>query len=211
MHARAGSHSSFLTQKNEIVETGLDYFLARYFSNMQGRFTSADPENAGADESDPHQRTAFDDLSDQANAVIFGNRQTAGLVDRAPAAGNAAVATYGVGAAIGITAGVAAYVAPVLATEAVVGLTSKAAARSAIERMAASQAAKAAAKRAVSRATTGSKIDIVNEGGSLVVRITRAGRNGYQVIESVIKSDGTKTVVQKAFDAAGKLVHYHPK
>jgi RHS repeat-associated protein len=30
-------------------ETGLDYFLARYYSSVQGRFTSVDPENAGAD------------------------------------------------------------------------------------------------------------------------------------------------------------------
>ena len=272
------------TSKERDIEIGLDYFEARYYSSTQGRFTSVDPENAGADESDPqswngyayarnnpvlytdpdgqkfkicykdgdchevsdeqwkqiradaeklgsvfkdnkiynevdgklvetasYRRTSFDDLSDFANAVIFGNRQTAGLVDRAPAAGKAAVITYGVGAAIGVTAGVAAYVAPALATEAVVGLTSKAAARSAIERMAVSPAAKAAAKRAVSRATASSKIDVIRESGSLIVRIERAGRNGYQVIESVIKSDGTKTVVQKAFDAAGKSVHYHPK
>jgi RHS repeat-associated protein len=30
-------------------ETGLDYFIARYHSSVQGRFTSVDPENAGAD------------------------------------------------------------------------------------------------------------------------------------------------------------------
>lgn len=33
-------------------ETGLDYFLARYYAGTQGRFTSVDPENAGADEED---------------------------------------------------------------------------------------------------------------------------------------------------------------
>lgn len=33
--------------------TGLDYFQARYYSPVQGRFTSADPGNAGADPSDP--------------------------------------------------------------------------------------------------------------------------------------------------------------
>ncbi|HSE29955.1 MAG TPA: RHS repeat-associated core domain-containing protein [Pyrinomonadaceae bacterium] len=31
------------TQKERDVETGLDYFLARYYSSTQGRFTSVDP------------------------------------------------------------------------------------------------------------------------------------------------------------------------
>ena len=31
------------TSKERDIETGLDYFLARYYSNTQGRFTSADP------------------------------------------------------------------------------------------------------------------------------------------------------------------------
>src|SRR5438309_1179567 len=33
----------FLTQKERDNETGLDYFLARYYSSTQGRFTSVDP------------------------------------------------------------------------------------------------------------------------------------------------------------------------
>jgi len=40
------------TQKERDNESGLDYFLARYYSSAQGRFTSVDPENAGADSSD---------------------------------------------------------------------------------------------------------------------------------------------------------------
>ena len=36
------------TQKERDVETGLDYFLARYYSSKQGRFTSVDPQNAEA-------------------------------------------------------------------------------------------------------------------------------------------------------------------
>jgi RHS repeat-associated protein len=35
------------------VESGLDYFNARYYSPEQGRFVSADPGNAGSDRSDP--------------------------------------------------------------------------------------------------------------------------------------------------------------
>jgi RHS repeat-associated protein len=36
------------TQKERDLETGLDYFNARYYSSTQGRFTGVDPENAGA-------------------------------------------------------------------------------------------------------------------------------------------------------------------
>ena len=40
---RAGSRYPFLTLKERDVETGLDYFINRYYSSTQGRFTSADP------------------------------------------------------------------------------------------------------------------------------------------------------------------------
>ena len=36
------------TSKERDTETGLDYFGARYYSSVQGRFTGVDPENAGA-------------------------------------------------------------------------------------------------------------------------------------------------------------------
>jgi RHS repeat-associated protein len=38
------------TQKERDVETGLDYFLARYYSSTQGRFTSPDEFKGGSDE-----------------------------------------------------------------------------------------------------------------------------------------------------------------
>jgi RHS repeat-associated protein len=38
------------TQKERDVETGLDYFLARYYSSVQGRFTSPDEFTGGPDE-----------------------------------------------------------------------------------------------------------------------------------------------------------------
>jgi RHS repeat-associated protein len=41
------------------VETGLNYFLARYYSSIQGRFTSVDPENAGAVINDPQSWNAY--------------------------------------------------------------------------------------------------------------------------------------------------------
>jgi RHS repeat-associated protein len=44
--------SQKFTGKERDNETGLDYFLARYYSSAQGRFTSVDPGNAGAYEAD---------------------------------------------------------------------------------------------------------------------------------------------------------------
>jgi RHS repeat-associated protein len=55
----AGSNYPFLTQKERDVETGLDYFLARYSSSIQGRFTSVDPDNAGAEPSNPQSWNAY--------------------------------------------------------------------------------------------------------------------------------------------------------
>jgi RHS repeat-associated protein len=43
----------FLTSKERDIETGLDYFLARYYSSTQGRFTSPDEPLIGQDEPDP--------------------------------------------------------------------------------------------------------------------------------------------------------------
>jgi RHS repeat-associated protein len=40
----------FLTSKERDIETGLDYFLARYYSSAQGRFTSPDEFSGGPDE-----------------------------------------------------------------------------------------------------------------------------------------------------------------
>jgi RHS repeat-associated protein len=45
-----GSNYPFLTLKERDNETGLDYFLARYYSSVQGRFTSPDEFTGGPDE-----------------------------------------------------------------------------------------------------------------------------------------------------------------
>jgi RHS repeat-associated protein len=46
----AGSNYPFLTSKERDIEIGLDYFLARYYSSNQGRFTSPDEFSGGPDE-----------------------------------------------------------------------------------------------------------------------------------------------------------------
>jgi RHS repeat-associated protein len=43
----------FLTLKERDTETGLDYFLARYYSSIQGRFTSPDPLLESSEKSQP--------------------------------------------------------------------------------------------------------------------------------------------------------------
>src|SRR5882724_137480 len=55
-----GARQKF-TQKERDIETGLDYFDARYYSNLQGRFTSVDPENYQAmlDPTDPQSWNTY--------------------------------------------------------------------------------------------------------------------------------------------------------
>jgi uncharacterized protein RhaS with RHS repeats len=92
------------------------------------------------------------------------------------------------------------------------GFATKSAARGALAEMALPEVQAAAVNRAIGRATTRTVIGITQgEGGNVVVTLTRAGRSGKQVIESVISPDGAKTVVQRAYDAAGRLVHLDPK
>ena len=54
-----GVELPFLTSKERDNETGLDYFLARYYSNVQGRFTSVDPEQEGARTDDPQSWNGY--------------------------------------------------------------------------------------------------------------------------------------------------------
>ena len=69
-----------------------------------------------------------------------------------------------------------------------------------------------AARRSIGRATTSEEVDIVQQAsGNLLVKRTRRGRVGYQVFEDTIRPEGSKEVVQKAYDDAGNLVHLDPK
>jgi RHS repeat-associated protein len=56
---RQNGTGSRCSGKERDGESGLDYFLARYYSGAQGRFTSPDPENAGAFPDDPQSWNAY--------------------------------------------------------------------------------------------------------------------------------------------------------
>ncbi|MGH9427705.1 MAG: RHS repeat domain-containing protein [Terriglobia bacterium] len=56
--ASDGTRQKF-TQKERDNESGLDYFLARYYSSAQGRLTSVDPENAGSNSEDPQSWNGY--------------------------------------------------------------------------------------------------------------------------------------------------------
>jgi RHS repeat-associated protein len=87
----------------------------------------------------------------------------------------------------------------------------KKAAKDLIQKLGLSEAQEAAALSAISRATTTTGIDISTTSGELTVSLSRPGANGFQTIKSTISVNGSKTVVQEAYDAAGNLVHLHPK
>lgn len=67
------------------------------------------------------------------------------------------------------------------------------------------------ALRAIQRATRSESIRIARDGESLVLKVSRPGRDGFQEFEHVISPDGSKQVIQRAYNAAGQLVHFDPK
>jgi RHS repeat-associated protein len=90
--------------------------------------------------------------------------------------------------------------------------TTKIAARKALAGMGLPEAQGAAVNRAIGRATSKTTIGITQgEGGNVTVTLTRAGRDGKQVMESVVSPDGTKAVVQKGVNARGVVEHLDPK
>jgi hypothetical protein len=89
--------------------------------------------------------------------------------------------------------------------------TTKAAAREALASLDATDAQLAGANSAIARATSSSTIEVGVEGTNVVVRILRPGGDGYQVMQTIVQQDGTKSVVQLAYNASGQLVHYDPK
>jgi RHS repeat-associated protein len=65
------------TQKERDMETGLDYYGARYFASAQGRFTSADPMELSARMGNPQTWNRYSYVSNQPTRLIdpFGYQQ----------------------------------------------------------------------------------------------------------------------------------------
>jgi hypothetical protein len=89
------------------------------------------------------------------------------------------------------------------------GLT-KAEARAAVQAMGLPNAQAMAVNSAISRATSTNVVTVTQYGPDVVVQIFRPGSTGYQVFESVVTPSGAKMVIQRAYDALGNLVHFHP-
>ena len=64
------SVSQKFTGQERDQETGLDFFQARHFSNVLGRFLSADPGNAGADLSDPQTWNGYSYVRNNPLALV---------------------------------------------------------------------------------------------------------------------------------------------
>jgi hypothetical protein len=70
----------------------------------------------------------------------------------------------------------------------------------------------AAAGRTLRRATASEDIDVHRmPNGDLFITRSRPGFVGRQVFEDTIAPDGTKQVIQKAYDSAGNEIHFDPK
>jgi len=88
----------------------------------------------------------------------------------------------------------------------------KAEARRIIDSMPIPSAQADAARRTIRRATYSEEIEIsLATAGELIIKRSRLGKVGFQVLEDTIQPDGSKEVVQKAFDASGNLIHHDPK
>jgi hypothetical protein len=97
-------------------------------------------------------------------------------------------------------------------TEQIVVNGTKESIRKALDEGAVDSAQNAAIKRALNKGAANAEYSLEKlADGSVRIITKRAGNDGYQAFEKVIdKSGNTTSVLQKAFNSAGKEVHYHP-
>lgn len=88
---------------------------------------------------------------------------------------------------------------------------SKSEARSIAHSMGLNQTQLSAVNSTIKRMASTSVSKVAQNGPDVVVQIFRPGRNGYQVIETTVHINGSKTIIQKAYDSSGKLVHFNPE
>jgi hypothetical protein len=85
-------------------------------------------------------------------------------------------------------------------------------ARRIIDGMGLPEAQARAARRTIVRATASEELEVMTQpAGTILITRSRPGRDGRQVFENTIQPDGSKQVVQKAYDSSGNLVHHDPK
>ncbi|WP_243018433.1 MULTISPECIES: hypothetical protein [Candidatus Cardinium] len=76
----------------------------------------------------------------------------------------------------------------------------KSEARSFAQSMGLSKAQLSSVNSAIKRMTSTSVSKVTQNGSDVVVQIFQQGRNGYQVIETTVRVNGSKQVIQKAYD-----------
>jgi RHS repeat-associated protein len=209
---------------NGVGTTGMLYRRNRYFNPSSGQFTQADPLGiaggmnafgfAGGDPvnfSDPFglcpPETPWTPACDKP-------LEDPGLLDPvAWLAGGLAGGLRAIGTRLLVRATVTAVADAAFETVAntaarsVLSIGSKSAARTALSELGLTGVQETAARSAISRATSKSTIDLIRqESGELIVNITRAGKNGFQVMQSVISPNGAKKVTQFTVDEAGKIL-----
>ena len=102
-------------------------------------------------------------------------------------------------------------VAIIAGKEAVVYQGAKAGALQAIKKMGLEGEQNRSVEEGVKKATSKEAIKVIKDGNDVVIERTRPGDNGYQKIEKRVGPEGTKSVVQKAYDKSNNLVHEDPK
>jgi RHS repeat-associated protein len=218
--------------KERELRSELDYFGARYYDHRNYRFNSVDPiinkdeainklqmwnlyaycRNNPITYSDPDGKES---MCGESRLYAQGkNAEIVGTLIREHPVVSAALAVAGLSAPLvsPAMAAIAAWLAPTVPAihEGYIGL-SKADARAVINELGLAANQTVSALRFVKDATTSTTISILNQGKVLIIQLMRKGIDGYQVMQSNISSDGTKKVIQCAYDAAGKLVHTHLK
>ncbi len=66
--------------------------------------------------------------------------------------------------------------------------------------------------KAISSATASSAIMLQRYGDKVIVYVTRHGKDGgVQVFGHIVAPNGKRVIIQRAYDALGRLVHYDIK
>ncbi len=227
---QSGISNSLLYTGREWNHTfGLYEYRARGYEPKLGRFLSEDPlgfdagdynlyryvANDPLDKTDPMGLYRVDENGNlqpettrefvqMGNAIEHGN-----TMDTTPAIDPIDILSFGIAKLAASALGRVATSA--ITRETAISGLGKAEMKLAAAKLGLPEAQAAGVKSAITRATSKSAINVTQSGANVTVKVSRPGKDGYQVMESVISPDGSKTVVQKAYNASGDLVHLEVK